>query len=388
MQKIFLSAIVLLFGVILLAPGRVYAGVVESGELIKASGAAVYYYFDGKRYVFPNEDVYFSWYENFDTVHTISDSALAMVPIGGNVTIRPGTVAIKITTDPKVYGIFEDNQLRWIANEDVAKSVYGDDWAKKVRDVSDALFLNYEMGEVYDTIKEETDALVTDLAASRLKHPNYSSILNNFIDSKNIGNITSFLHPENIMVISTVKTGYTASTTLSLEEAVNFFTSNSGDWQLRYDYTHNHASGTARLMNYTKTHTDKTFSHRSLFISNETGDQFCELMFQEITYPKDYLAYPNAATFEYAMGDNDLRHVAITNVSKNEISDWYKTVGETVGWDGYQEQQDLLGIFDYYKVYNKDLSRTMKHLYLNTTFIPNLDGLMIFGTEYGKTISY
>ena len=39
---------------------------VGPGELIKASQPAVYYLADdGKRYVFPNERIYFSWYEDF-----------------------------------------------------------------------------------------------------------------------------------------------------------------------------------------------------------------------------------------------------------------------------------------------------------------------------------
>ena len=304
MKKILFSAIVLLFGAILFAPGQANAGVVESGELIKASGPAVYYYYDGKRYVFPNEDVYYSWYSNFDTVQTISDSALASVPIGGNVTFRPATFLIKIVTDPKVYVILEDNKLRWLANEDVAKALYGSEWAKAVRDVSDAFFLNYEMGETYDVIESSPDANAAVLSTAKMKNNTYSSILNNLIDNKNIGNIDSFLHPDNMTVVSTSKTGYTASTTASLDEVINYFASRSGDWQLRFDYSHNYTSGTARLINYTKTHADNTFSHRSVLVADENVNQYRELSVQEITYPKGYLLYPNAATVEYAKGDN------------------------------------------------------------------------------------
>src|SRR3989338_4746527 len=76
----------------------------QPGDLIKGGTAAVYYYgTDAKRYVFPTEKTYQSWYANFDQVKTVSDTELASYPLGGNVTYRPGVKLIKIMTDPKVY---------------------------------------------------------------------------------------------------------------------------------------------------------------------------------------------------------------------------------------------------------------------------------------------
>jgi hypothetical protein len=43
-----------------------------TGDLIKIDGyAPVYYLSDGKRYVFPNESTYFSWYSDFSGVKTL-----------------------------------------------------------------------------------------------------------------------------------------------------------------------------------------------------------------------------------------------------------------------------------------------------------------------------
>ena len=70
------------------------------GSLIKAGGSAVYWYgADGKRYVFPNEKTYLSWYADFSGVQTVSDADLASIMIGGNVTYKPGVRMLKITTD-------------------------------------------------------------------------------------------------------------------------------------------------------------------------------------------------------------------------------------------------------------------------------------------------
>ncbi len=122
----------------------VSAATFAAGDLIKASGKAVYYYAsNGKRYVFPHENVYFSWYTDFSSVKTITDSELASIMIGGNITMRPGTKLVKIQTDPKVYAVTKGGVLRAIGSEAVAKALYGDAWAKRVVDVDDTLFISY-----------------------------------------------------------------------------------------------------------------------------------------------------------------------------------------------------------------------------------------------------
>jgi len=123
------------------------ASAATTGDLLKASGPAVYFYAaDGKRYVFPNEKTYFSWYNDFSSVKTISDAELAAIPIGGNVTVRPGTKLVKIQTDPKVYAVTKCGVLHWIESETIAKNLYGDAWATRVIDVPDAFFVNYTVG--------------------------------------------------------------------------------------------------------------------------------------------------------------------------------------------------------------------------------------------------
>lgn len=123
------------------------AATIVSGDLIKASMAAVYYYgADGKRYVFPNEKTYKTWYSDFSTVKTITDSELAAIPIGGNVTYKPGVKMIKITTDPKVYAVAANGTLRWVQTEAIAESLYGTAWNTMIDDVSDAFFTNYTIG--------------------------------------------------------------------------------------------------------------------------------------------------------------------------------------------------------------------------------------------------
>ncbi len=118
-----------------------------AGQLIKASSPSVYYLAqDGKRYTFPTEKTYLSWYSNFDGVQTISDTELASYALGGNVTYKPGTRLVKVTTDPKVYAIGQGGQLRWIQSESLATSLYGSNWATQIDDIPDAFFVNYKVG--------------------------------------------------------------------------------------------------------------------------------------------------------------------------------------------------------------------------------------------------
>ena len=119
----------------------------SAGDLIKMEGNTSVYYFDGaKRFVFPNEATYFSWYSDCSGVVTIPASELQSYLLGGNVTMRPGTKLVKITTDPKVYAVEANGTLRHVQTEAQAIALYGTDWAKRVVDVPDAFFTNYTIG--------------------------------------------------------------------------------------------------------------------------------------------------------------------------------------------------------------------------------------------------
>ncbi|OIO18675.1 MAG: hypothetical protein AUJ23_03250 [Candidatus Magasanikbacteria bacterium CG1_02_32_51] len=127
----------------------------DTGKLIKMQGNPSVYYLskNGKRYVFPDYGVYGSWYSNFLSVKTIIPSEMYQIQIGGNVTYKPGTL-IKITTDPKVYAVDKGGVLRWIKSETIAKSLYGNDWGRRVKDVMDFLFVNYTFGNSINSVSD------------------------------------------------------------------------------------------------------------------------------------------------------------------------------------------------------------------------------------------
>lgn len=147
MKSRFLIAIALAFA-IALPSAPVSAGAIPANSAIKGeSHSAVYWYAtDGKRYVFPTEGTFYSWFPNFNNVITIPDSTLASITIGGNVTYRPGSKMLKITTDPRTYVVTRGGNLRLVNSESIASGLYGYNWASQIHDLPDAFFVNYKLG--------------------------------------------------------------------------------------------------------------------------------------------------------------------------------------------------------------------------------------------------
>lgn len=155
----------------------------QPGDLIKMDGLSSVYYLgnDGKRYVFPSESVYFSWYNDFSGVITIPASELQSYPLGANVTMRPGTKLVKITTDPSVYAVTPNGVLRKIQSEADAIALYGPNWNKMVVDIADAFFTNYTIGTPLNSGEYPAGTL--------LKNPNNASIY--YFDGTNYRIISS-----------------------------------------------------------------------------------------------------------------------------------------------------------------------------------------------------
>lgn len=117
-----------------------------TGLIRGVSSKAVYQLHNGKRYAFPTERVYKSWYTEFNAVVVVSDADLATVPLAGNVTYRPGIRLVKLQTDARVFAVGRYGVLRHIASEAAARDLYGDAWATLVDDIMDITFGNYTEG--------------------------------------------------------------------------------------------------------------------------------------------------------------------------------------------------------------------------------------------------
>ncbi|MAF36457.1 hypothetical protein CL622_05065, partial [archaeon] len=146
-----------------------------SGDLIKitctgsnASVCDAVYYLgsDSKRYVFPNEKSFLTWYSDFSSVQGVSQEEMQTYTIGGNVTYRPGVKMVKITTDPKVYAVAANGTLRHVASEAVAVALYGSNWNQMIDDVADSFFVNYTVGSAISAASDFDKAAETSSATS------------------------------------------------------------------------------------------------------------------------------------------------------------------------------------------------------------------------------
>lgn len=125
---------------------------------------AVYYLgSDGSRHAFTNEKVYFTWYNDFDDVETVSSSVMASYSLGKNVTYHPGTRMVKFPSLNTVYAVQKGGVLRAIDSESVAVTLYGSTWNQQIDDISEAFYGNYTIG---DDIAGASDYDASDAVAS------------------------------------------------------------------------------------------------------------------------------------------------------------------------------------------------------------------------------
>lgn len=139
----------------------------DDNDVQNLSDTAVYYYAsNGKRYVFPNEKTYFSWYGDFNNVRIIPIDQMSLVPIGGNVTYRPASRLVKFQTDSKTYLPTKGGILRWAKTEDIVRNWFGDDWNREVDDISEAFYVNYKFGEPIAGPYDVSLQVIRDTAAT------------------------------------------------------------------------------------------------------------------------------------------------------------------------------------------------------------------------------
>jgi hypothetical protein len=148
-----------------LSPGTLIKRACPANADVNHACKAVYFYGeDGKRHAFPNEKVFFTWYPDFTSVQTVGTDVLASLPLGSNVTYRPGAKLVKFVSLPRVYAVALGGSLRWVATEDIAQALYGATWNKQVDDISDAFYTDYRFGS--DVVLSNDYSITAELAAA------------------------------------------------------------------------------------------------------------------------------------------------------------------------------------------------------------------------------
>lgn len=172
---------------------------ISPGDLIKCESLPAVYYFgtDGKRYVFPNEKTYFTWYSDFSNIKSISDARCGTLPLGrSNITYRPGVKMIKITTDPRTYAVEKGGILRHVTSQELAETLYGLNWKQKIEDVADAFFSNYKIGTPIESSDQYNSATVTTATATIMQDKSFDDT----VATVSIGGTTSGFVPFTLTV--------------------------------------------------------------------------------------------------------------------------------------------------------------------------------------------
>lgn len=113
---------------------------------VKVSGSPIVYLLDGTvRRTIPSEAVYFSYFDSWNKVETISASSLNAYALDGKAGFAVGT-RVKFADTPKVYVVGADHKLHWIASQSVAFDIYGENWNKGIVNVTWSDMVDYGYG--------------------------------------------------------------------------------------------------------------------------------------------------------------------------------------------------------------------------------------------------
>lgn len=102
---------------------------------------------DKLAHAFVSQPAYMTWYTSFEDVQIVDEATLASLTQGETIGVRPGTSWIKTVEDDKVYYVAPGNVLRWIASEEAAVMLAGDDWQSNVLDMDASLLTGYTYGD-------------------------------------------------------------------------------------------------------------------------------------------------------------------------------------------------------------------------------------------------
>lgn len=134
----------------------------SAGDLFKVPGNSAVYLLNAsmERLYFPHANVYKSWYKDYSGIEEIPTTCVDAYPSPKSapfgVNYRAGSL-VKVTISPSVYVVLPGNKLAKLGSEQVAKDLFGTNWAKAVSDVADPFWPNYaERGsDVTESVPQE-----------------------------------------------------------------------------------------------------------------------------------------------------------------------------------------------------------------------------------------
>ncbi len=116
------------------------------GDVFQSPASGLYYRgFDRRRHVFPNEDVFRSWFPEGTEIMKIATYQLADIPLGDNVTLRPGTI-VRVLGEVAIFVVDIGRLLREVIAETFRAIFQTQPLSELVRNLDPALVVNYAFG--------------------------------------------------------------------------------------------------------------------------------------------------------------------------------------------------------------------------------------------------
>lgn len=123
---------------------------------IKTADSPMVYLVDGaERWAIPSEKAYFTWFDSWNEVKTVSEAELSQYADKGVAKFAPGT-KVKLFDDPKVYVVGSDGKLHWITTQAIAYTVYGSTWNKNIVEATQSEMIGHSYGTM---VTSEADYL-------------------------------------------------------------------------------------------------------------------------------------------------------------------------------------------------------------------------------------
>jgi ppGpp synthetase/RelA/SpoT-type nucleotidyltranferase len=149
--------------------GRWLLEEIPPSSIIKASSLPMLYWYgkDKKRYPIPTIHTFLTWFpstEKMPNIRQLPDEVVVRIPIGGNITYRPGTKNIKIASSSYKYAVSHGGVLHLIGDPKIAVRIFGENWEDKVDTIPDAFFTNYFVGEEIKKVSDFDPAKERDMS--------------------------------------------------------------------------------------------------------------------------------------------------------------------------------------------------------------------------------
>jgi len=120
--------------------------IIRTGDVLTSEGLPNNYYVGSnlKRYVFTTQQTYFTWYPASARIKKIDRKKLEAIPLGGNVTYRPGMRIITFATDPTHYVVGHGGTLHEATSSQL-NGYYGKNWKERVDVLEEYYLPDYRM---------------------------------------------------------------------------------------------------------------------------------------------------------------------------------------------------------------------------------------------------